>query len=84
MNRFGEVLQDLMERRGLRSPEDLSKRLDEVGHDVPAGRVRAFMDGDEWVNGWFPGCVVEALDLDAEEMGALALAVAYGQAGYPP
>lgn len=70
--------------RGLRGPADLSELLQESGRYVPEGRIRAFMEGHEWVDGYFPGWVAEVLDLDAEEMGALANAVAYGQAEYPP
>jgi hypothetical protein len=84
VNRFGEVLQDLMDDRGLAGPADLSELLDEAGHDVPVEKIEAFMEGDEWVDGHFPRWVAEVLDLDAEEMGVLAHAVAYGQAEYPP
>lgn len=84
MNRFGEVLQDLMDDRGLRGPADLSELLEGAGRCVPAEKIEAFMEGGEWVDGHFPGWVAEVLDLDAEELGALAHAVAYGQAEYPP
>jgi hypothetical protein len=77
--RFDEVLQGLMESRGLGGPADLSGLLRAAGHPVGEERIRAFMEGDEWVDGRFPGWVVEVLDLDPEEIGILANAVAYGQ-----
>jgi hypothetical protein len=84
VNGFGEVLQGLMDERGLVDPADLSELLGEAGRYVPEEEIRAYMEGDEWVDGYFPGWVAEVLDLDAAEMGALAYAVAYGQAEYPP
>ncbi len=84
MNRFGEVLQDLMDSRGLLGPADLGRLLKDAGHDVPEESIRAFMEGDEWVDGYFPLWVAEVLDLEAGEMSALAHAVAYGQTEYPP
>ncbi len=84
MNEFGGVLQDLMEARGLRGSADLSEVLEDAGRDVPEERIEAFMEGKEWVHSYFPGWVAQVLDLDAEEMGALAHAVAYGQTEYPP
>jgi hypothetical protein len=76
---FDEVLLFLMESRGLRGSEELSRLLREAGREVPTERITAYMEGREWVDGRFPGWVAEALDLDAEEMGTLAYAVAYGQ-----
>jgi hypothetical protein len=73
-----------MDDRGIRGPTDLSELLQEAGRYVLEEEIRAFMEGDEWVDAYFPGWVAEVLDLDAEEMGALAHAVAYGQAEYPP
>lgn len=84
MNRLGEVLQVLMDDRGLRGPADLSELMGKVGHDVSEEDIKAFMEGDEWVDGYFPRWVAEVLNLDAEEMGAFAHAVAYGQDEYPP
>lgn len=84
MNEFGKTLQVLMESRELRGPADLSDILEKAGRDVPEEKIRAFMEGDEWVDGHFPRWVAEVLDLDAEEMGALAHAVAYGQTEHPP
>lgn len=84
MNEFGEVLQSLMEGRGLRGSADLSGILEEAGRDMPEEKIEAFMEGEEWVDGYFPGWVAEVLDLDAEKMGILAHAVAYGQTEYPP
>lgn len=84
MNRFGEVLQDLMDSRGLRGPADLSELVGEAGHHVSPEDITALMEGDEWVDGHFPIWVAEVLGLDTEEMGALARAVAYGQVEHPP
>lgn len=84
MNGFGEVLQGLMIERGLRGPGDLSELLEEHGRRVSREKIEAFMEGYEWVDGYFPGWVAEVLDLDAGEMGALARAVAYGQVEHPP
>ncbi len=84
MNGFGETLRALMDKRGLRGPADLSGLLKGARYHVTEEEIRAFMTGEKWVDGYFPGRVAEVLDLDAEEMGALALAVAYGQAEYPP
>ena len=83
MNKFGEVLQELMESRDL-GAEDLSVLLKETGHEVSEEKIEAFMEGDEWVDGYFSGRVAEVLNLNAEEMGVLARAVAYGQTEHPP
>jgi hypothetical protein len=82
--RFDEVLRFLMESRGLRGPEELSGLLKEVGREVTAEKITAYMEGREWVNGYFPRWVAEVLDLSAWEMGILAHAVAYGQVRHPP
>jgi hypothetical protein len=82
--RFDGVLRFLMESRGLRGPEDLSRLLREAEREVPAERITAFMEGKEWVDGNFPRWVAEVLDLTAQEMGILAYAVAYGQVRRPP
>jgi hypothetical protein len=83
--RFDNVLRFLMESRGLRCPEELSRLLGEAGgREVPAERITAYMEGREWVDGDFPRWVAEALDLGAWEMGVLAYAVAYGQVRQPP
>jgi len=82
--RFEEVLRFLMESRGLRGPEELSRLLKEAGHEVTAEKITAYMEGRKWVDGHFPGWVAKALDLSAWEMGVLAYAVAYGQVCRPP
>lgn len=82
--RFDRVLQFLMESRGLRGPEDLSRLLREAGREVTAEKITAYMEGREWVDGCFPRWVAEVLDLSAWEMGILAYAVAYGQVRRPP
>lgn len=84
LNDFGETLQTLMESRGLRGPKDLARLLRAAGHPVPEQKIVAYMTGVEWVDGYFSGWVAEASELDAEEMGALAHAVTYGQSGCPP
>ena len=84
MNKFGEVLQYLIESRGLRGAKDLSVLLEERGHEVPEEKIEGFMEGKEWVDAYFSGWVAEALYLNAEEMGILARTVAYGQTEYPP
>jgi len=82
--RFDEVLRFLMESRGLRGSEELSRLLREAGREVTPGRITAYMEGREWVDGNFPRWVAETLDLSAQEMGILAYAVAYGQIRQPP
>jgi hypothetical protein len=82
--RFDRVLQFLMESRGLRGPEDLSRLLRNAGREVPSEKIAAFTEGREWVDGHFPRWVAEVLDLNAWEMGILAYAVAYGQVRQPP
>jgi hypothetical protein len=82
--RFDRVLQFLMESRGLRCTEELSRLLRDAGREVPAEKIEAYVEGREWVDGHFPGWVAEALDLSAWEMGILAYAVAYGQVHQPP
>jgi len=79
VNGFGETLQRLIERRGLRGPEDLAGRLEEAGHPTPARQIRECMEGRAWVDEHLPWRVARVLELGAEEMGALARAVAYGQ-----
>ena len=83
MNQFAETLQGRKESTGVRGPADLSEALEKAGRDVPEETIRAYMEGEAWVDAYFPGWVAKALDLDAEEMGVLASAVAYGQAEYP-
>jgi hypothetical protein len=80
---FEEVLRSLMESRGLRCPEELSRMLRESGREVTADKITAYMEGREWVDGCFPRWVAEVLDLSAWEMGILARAVAYGQIRRP-
>jgi len=79
VNGFGEALQRLMERRGLRGPEDLAGRLEEAGYPTPARQLRECMEGARWVDERLPGWVAQVLELDVEETGELAKAVAYGQ-----
>jgi hypothetical protein len=79
VNEFGETLRRLMEKRGLRGPEDLARRLEEAGHPVPARDVRECMEGARWVDEHLPWRVARVLGLDLEEMGALARTVAYCQ-----
>lgn len=82
-SRFDDVLRFLMESRGLRGPEDLSRLLKENGREVTTEKITAYMEGREWVDGYFPHWIAEVLDLDVWEMGLLAHAVAYGQI-HPP
>jgi hypothetical protein len=72
-----------MEKRGLRGPEDLARLLGEAGHPTPAQQIRECMEGREWVDEHLPWLVARVLELEVEEMGGLARAVAYGQTGFP-
>lgn len=82
-SRFDDVLRFLMESRGLRGAEDLSRLLKEAGREVTTEKITAYMEGREWVDACFPRWVAEVLDLDVWEMGLLAHAVAYGQIHSP-
>lgn len=79
MNEFGETLQRLIEKRGLKGPEDLARLFGEVGHPMPAREIQECMEGARWVDEHLPWRVARALELGLEEMGMLARAVAYGQ-----
>jgi hypothetical protein len=79
VNEFGETLQRLIENRGLQAPADLARLLEEAGHPMPEQEIRACMEGAKWVSEHLPSRAAEVLGLDAEEMGILAYAVAYGQ-----
>jgi len=79
VNEFGETLQWLIEGRGLEGSEDLARLLQEAGCSVPAREIIACMEGARRVDEYLPGRVARVLELEAEEMGELARAVAYGQ-----
>jgi hypothetical protein len=79
VNEFGEALQRLIEKKGLRGPEDLERLLEEAGHPMPAREIRERMEGTKWMDEHLPRLVVQVLRLSVEEMGVLARAVAYGQ-----
>jgi hypothetical protein len=77
---FGETLEWLIEKKGLKGPEDLAGLLDEIGHPV-SERDKGLLEGSQWVDQHLPRQVARGLKLDVEEMGELARTVAYGQAG---
>ncbi len=75
----GEAISGLLERNGVRGPEELSRLLGDVDFPMDAEEIRRQMSGEEELDPGLPTALEYALGTDLREDTGLTLAVAHGQ-----
>lgn len=80
LSEFGQTLQNLMERRGVRTQGQLIEALKtKADAEISQQRLSNWIYGKTAVNREFPEQVAIALDLSDKEKMTLAFAFAFGQ-----
>lgn len=75
----GEALQEVMEAKGVRGPQDLAQLFAEADYEMDADAIAVQMTGEEEVDPTFPGFFAGLLRLNDAEEQKLARGVIHGQ-----
>ena len=75
----GEAFRGLLERRGVRDPEELSRLLGDIDYPMDADEIRSQLSGEEELDPGLPTALEYVLGADLWEETELARACVHGQ-----